>query len=82
MTKFELGRPQWIKNETTKQIVLTSRINTYPGCLIQAVLYHEVKEAVPIDQFVIGNASALLLTYGKCKLRIINREGILVGISR
>ena len=74
MTKFELGRPQWMKNETTKQIVLTSQINTYSGCLIQAVRYDEVKEAVPIDQFVIGNASALLLPSGKYKLRIINLD--------
>lgn len=82
MTRFELGRPQWMKNETTKQIDLTYQINTYSGCLIQAVRYDDVKEAVPIDQFVIGNASALLLPSGRYELRIINREGILVGISR
>ncbi len=50
--------------------------------MIQAVSYNEVKEAVPVDQFVIAEEKALLLPSGNYELRIINCEGNLIDTSK
>jgi hypothetical protein len=81
-TKYELGRPHWMKNAKLKQIPLTSEFNAYKGFLVQALHQSEEEEAVPVDQFIIEKGRAFLLQPGKYNLRIINCEGELVGTAQ
>lgn len=79
VTRFEQGRPHWMKKKGIKQIPLPGSLLKYEGCLILAVIKGEEKEAVPVDQFVISKEKAFLLQSGNYEIRIINCKGELVG---
>lgn len=82
MTRFDLGRPHWIKSRKLRQVPLPPEITALEGRLLQALPQGEVEEAVPIDQFIIANGRALILPAGKYNLRIISCEGELIGKSK
>ncbi len=78
-TRFEHGRPTWMKKAGTKQIPLATELLKYEGNLIQAMRTGEKTDAVPVDQFVISGERTFLLASGSYDLRIVSCEGDLVG---
>lgn len=80
-TKFVNHRPTWRVGRDKKMYKLPESYSKYRGCLLQAMIESEDSTAVPIDEFIIKQNSALVLPLGEYLLRIINCEGILVGTA-
>lgn len=78
-TKFKNGRPNWLKNTSNDYINLPEKItDNYLDHLITVRNQNESKDAVPIDQFIIGEDRHLVLPDGNYIIGIFNCDGDLV----
>ena len=74
-TRFEKGRPNWLKKANKVYIELPEELKTYGGHLIEAVIETESIDAIPVDRFVIDEEKQLVLSQGDYRIEIINCEG-------
>jgi hypothetical protein len=79
VTIFEKGRPTWIVTENYKSYKLPTSMKLYKGHLLQIIGKDELKDAIPLDQFVITKETSVVLPKGEYIFRLIDREGSLKG---
>ena len=76
-TTYIKGRPSWLITNNTKLFELPASIKKHNGYLLQVLRKGDIQEAVPIDQFVIDQETALVLSKGEYIFRLIDRDGSL-----
>ncbi|ELR68409.1 hypothetical protein C900_00441 [Fulvivirga imtechensis AK7] len=78
-TEFRYNRPIWLRTPNSNFYKIPNRYLTYEGSLIQAIKATAHEDAVPTDQTIIHQNSALILEPGDYELRVINCDGTWVG---
>lgn len=77
-TMFILGRPDWLVSPGKSLYKLPDEFASLDGYGIRVFLPSDSRDAVPIDQFIIGVGNGFVLKPGRYRVELVSRSGDLV----